>query len=167
METFSVTLQQLVHPGDLLFYRVRAQSPFMYKLIALAEHLRNANPSQKHYAHVAIVGGETLTKIEATWPRVTESVIDWTRPDLELWRIKGITPEQTVKFLQFARKKIGERYDIGMFCLGVFDFKHAEICTTLVKKAACHAKIPLAITTGDFLTPDELVNDLLLYKIWA
>jgi uncharacterized protein YycO len=160
-----MNIKQVVYPGDLLFYRVWDGSPWMYKVISFVQTWRKEVTPWASYAHVAMVDANPDLQVEATWPRIRKAPIDWSRVDIEIYRVKGATLPQVYKAIQSANKQIGKFYDLGLFFLGAYNFRHAEICTTLVQKAYRDAGINLGEGAGKLLTPNELIIDPLLFKV--
>jgi hypothetical protein len=158
-------MRDKARPGDLLFYKVTPQSGCIARLIAVVQMIRGEGTSSTQYSHVSIVARSTDKQIEAWWPRVRESMIDWSSGSIELWRINNIDYKQASDIVTHAMKSIGEWYDLGEFLLGLFPSKQRHICTTLVKDAAESVGITLAASAGDFITPNELRDDPQLRRV--
>lgn len=151
-------------PGDLLFYKVTPQSNWIARLIAIAQIWRKEGDGSTQYSHVSIIT-HRLTQIEAVWPKVKESDVDWSSERLELWRINNISYLQAADIVLHAVQRIGQWYDLGNFFFGLFPSKQRQICTTLVTEAAKDVNITLARDAGDLITPNELIADRQLIRV--
>lgn len=158
MAKYRKTLPQMAKPGDLLFYRVTPKSSILSRLIASAQLLMGRGERPVQYSHVAILERDGMRCIEARWPKVQVNDVNWEDPELELWRYP-MSATLAALVLINARDHFGDYYDIGQLLFGWFDFKHAEICTTLVRSAFARVDLMLGAGSGKFPTPNDLVSD--------
>lgn len=158
-------MQALVRPGDLVFTKVTPQSTFGAKIIAIASILRKEGTRATQYSHVAIVDWDVNYVIEARWPKLRRTQIDWSDSNLEIYRIQNFSVNKATAFMNHANSCIGQWYDLGQFLFGLFNFKKAEICTSLVINSAKVAGISLGQAAGRLVTPNELAEDPQLKRI--
>lgn len=147
-------------PGDILLYRINPAAPWHDRLIAAGEILLREDSSSSIYYHTGLVAG--LTQYEAVVPRLTESIIDWDTPGLELWRVKDASPLEVSAALRWAKVHLGCWYDIGPYIFGLYSFKNTYTCSEYVRGAYLHANIDLAKTRQKLFTPNDLVTDKLI-----
>jgi len=149
----------LARPADILLYRVTPRSGIVAKIIAIAQIIRSEGRGPYIYSHVSIVANNTDYQIEAAWPKVRKSKIDWTNPGLELRRLPDLQAHRAALILIEAESSMGEWYNIGDMFFGLFQIPHAKICTKLVAVCAAKAGYWLGRDAGAFLSPDELADD--------
>jgi len=155
-------MKERARPGDILFYSVTPQSGWVARFIAMAQFWRKEGVGSVQYSHVSIVLRDTNYQVEAYWPRIRKSKINWSDDNLELCEIRGISEKQRCDMIIYAMEAIGQWYDLGTFFFGLFNFKNAEICTTLVRSTAAAIGVRLGYDYGKLLTPNELRNDVQL-----
>jgi len=155
--------RDLTNPGDILFYKVTSQSGFRAKIIAMAELFRKEGTGSTQYSHVAICDWNKDFQFEAVWPKTRISPIDWGNPDVEVWRVKGLSVVQISKVLVWAGINLGKPYDLGQALLGLFTWSNAYSCAEFVCTAFKEVPIDLAPNAGRFIAPNELVSDLIVH----
>ena len=151
-------IRDLAVPGDLLFYRVTPSSSFNSRIIAILELLRGEGEGPIQYSHVAILDEDIDTRIEAVWPKVRSSKVDWNDPRLELWR-RPMEASQAAVVTRVAWEHIGDWYDLWGMVFGWRESSHSEYCTTLVVKVFDRIGVRLGVEAGKILTPNELLED--------
>ncbi len=165
--------KKLLKPGDILLCRVGPKAIWSSKFIAWAQKLIGRGSNGQNYCHVAMIDVDTDFILEAKWPKTRKWRIDWVHMDeryvVELWRVKGATPAKVKKALTWIHKHLGEWYDLPIFLFGWINFKHAEVCSTLVSKAwkAAGVKFVNTVSYGkqeDLITPDEIAANTKLIR---
>lgn len=151
-------LRSRARPGDLIFYRVTPHSTFTARLIAILQLLRGEGESTTQYSHVAILDRDTDFCIEAMWPRVRMSKVNWEDPELELWR-RPMGSAKISLMLIDARGRVGDWYDAWGLLFGALGSRHRSICTTLILKSFASIGVDIGAEAGKILTPNELVAD--------
>ncbi len=162
--------KKLMHPGDILLYRVISSSGWSAKFIGWGQKVIGHAPTKKtEYCHVALVAFDTEFVMEAVWPKTRIHKIEWEKwdkeYDLQLFRVKNVTPKQIVEALTWAEDHLGEWYDVLELLGGWINFKHCEICSTYVQKAWKAAGIDFKVNKNNFVTPDEIASSLLIERI--
>ena len=158
-------IKDLAKPGDILLYRVTSKSGWISKLIASVQLWRSEGDEGPQYSHCAIVDMDRIHMVEAYWPRVRRVQIDWSVAGLELWRVQQSNDTQATFTVGWVRAKVGLPYDLGHAFFGLFDFKHAEKCTSLVTGPwKAHGR-DLMAKAGKFLGPTELAESPQLRRL--
>ena len=163
--------KELLKPGQILFYRVIKNTGFTGQFIGWAQHVIGKTPlhGSQSYCHVGILDTDTNYLLEAKWPKTRRWLIDWNKIEkhygVEVWEVKNVTPEQVKLAIDWCHDNLGEWYDVGLFVWGLFDFKHAEVCSTFVGKAWEDAGIEFKEykeinKNPDFWVPDELIANV-------
>lgn len=154
------------NPGDLILFRITADSNWFEKLIGRAQQVMGQAPSRSSYNHVALVDAPGFTIIEAYWPRVRRRVFDPSvHSDVEIYRVKDITPEQVDRVLFYASQHIGEWYNVtAMLTLGFLQLGHTVVCSQFVWEAFTAIDISLC-EYRSLITPDEIANSTLLTRV--
>jgi len=160
--------KSLLRPGDLLLYRMTIKSGISSWFIGWGQNVIGKSPVHgKSYVHVAIVDKDTDYMLESRWPRSKRCKIKWKKLDkkykIELWRVRATSLEKIDKVMEWAYANLGLWYDLGLFIWGWLDFKHAEVCSTFVKKAWGNADVVFKLhkkltEKGALITPDEIVG---------
>jgi len=154
-----------LQPADILLFRTTHRSTWIDRFIVLAQKILYHVPPQARYCHVALVDKDTNLILEARWPKIKISKIDFSthkqRDKIEVFRVRGITDEQREKVLQWAHDHVGEWYDVLLLITGFIDTKHAEICSTYVSKAfkAANLEIPYGNNNKKLILPDDFYGD--------
>jgi len=157
--TNSDDLKYKARPGDLLFYKVTPQSWWVSKLIAVFQIIRSEGTSAIQYSHVSVVMRDTDYQVEAVWPRVRKSPIDWSDENIELYRINRVGRMALSNMVTNAIGMIGQLYDLGQFFFGLFPSKQRKICTSLVVESAKKTGVILGSGAGILISPNELRDD--------
>lgn len=155
-------------PGDILLYRVTKKSIIGAQIIGWFQNIVGKSPIHgRTYSHVAIVDWDTEYVLESRWPKSRRWKIDWKKLeshfDIEVWRVKGATKAEVEAALSWAHNNLGQWYDLGLFVWGMFDAKHAEVCSTFVTKAWGNAervfkKFKRIGKVKEFISPDEIAD---------
>lgn len=153
-----------IEPGDIIFYAVTPRSALRARLIAVLQFLRGEGSTATSYSHMSLAE-DGQSQVEAWWPRSRRSSIDMAHPGLEVWRVKGVTPEQARGALAWARANLGLGYGLWKLCFGLFGRVHSYICTTFVTEAWKTQGIDLSAGAGRFVAPNELIDSGLLGRV--
>jgi len=160
--------KSLLRSGDLLFYRPTKKSGISAWFITWAQNVIGKSPIHgPGYCHVALIDEDTDYLFEARWPKTRRWKINWKKLDkhykIELWRVRKGNVEKVKKVVKWCSENLGLFYDIGLFIWGLFDFKHAEVCSTFVSKAWAEAGVVFKetkmIAGGALITPDEIIGN--------
>jgi hypothetical protein len=158
--------RHILHPGDILLFKPRGDSTSIIdKLIVLGQHLFRQIPRNDNFCHVALVDDDTRFILEARWPKTRRSHLADVRTSctdkIEVYRVRGITPEQIKLTLDFAHEHLNEWYDVPLFLTGFLSIKHTWICSTFVSKAFKAAKLSIPYGCSDkvFIVPDDFAID--------
>ena len=166
--------KKAMKPGDILFFRTKKGSLPGSWLISWFQNIVGKSPIHGvSYSHVGIVDWDTNYILDSKWPKSKRRKIDWKSWNkhygLELWRIRKVKKEEVKKALDWCYAHLDEWYDLGLFVWGMFDVKHAEVCSTFTAKAWRAAgrifKVFKRIgKVKNFHSPDELVANSNLIK---
>lgn len=157
--------QKNLKPGDILLFKVIPSSSWFSKLIGWGQKLFGRVPQGRGYCHVALVDIDTDLMLEARWPKTRVSKIDLDKLNktygIELYRVRGITPEQIDKAINWAHDHLDEWYDVPLLFTGWLVAKHSEICSTYVSHSFKDAKLDIPYGCGNkkFITPDMYYLD--------
>jgi hypothetical protein len=161
--------QEDLHPSDILLFKVKPSSSLTDKIIGWGQKLFGHAPTKAAYCHVALVAFDPLFVMEAVWPKTRISKIDWEeynkKYDVQLFRVKNVTPRQQLDAIHWAEDHLNEWYDLPSFLFGWIQFKHAEVCSTYVTKAEKAAGIVFKTNANGFITPDEVAAQTLIERI--
>lgn len=157
-------------PGDILLFRVAPYSSLLDKLIGWGQKKIGQAPTELAYCHVALVGPDPLSIIEARWPRIHSVLLDLLtlqkHNPVEIYRVKGITDAQVDMVIRYAREHIGEVYDLAaVFTLGLVQFGHSTVCSQFVWEAFTAADI-LLCPYEDLTSPDDIAASPKLTRIF-
>jgi hypothetical protein len=159
--------KSLMQPGDILLFKVEKKSTFVEKLIALGQRFYRHVPKQVKYCHVALVDKDTDLMLEAVWPKTRVTKIDFAKieqhENVELYRVRKITPEQIDQVINWAHDHLDEWYDVPLLLTGFLDSKHAEVCSTFVSHAerAAQLEIPSGCSNKKLIVPDDYYEDVI------
>jgi hypothetical protein len=155
-----------VRPGDILFYRVTPESSIISRIVAAFQMLAGDGSSETMYSHVGMVDPvDNEYQIDAYWPRVRRSKIEWAHRRIDVYRLTNVRDLQISMMVAAAYGMIGQRYDLINLLFGWLDNKRAQICTTLISESARIAGIDLEISPGKLITPNELAESPRLMRI--
>lgn len=161
--------QKDLESGDIILFRVKTSSGLSAKFIAWGQKVIGMAPSKSSYSHVALVDLDTDLIIEARWPKVKISTIDWTiwnkEYDIQLFRVKKVTEIEIQQATLFAKSCVGEWYDLPSFLFGWIQFKHTQICSTLAANSWKAAKRYFKTENNGFVTPDMIAADPLIWRV--
>ena len=153
-------LDHLQH-GDLIFYKVTPQSWWLSRLIAVIQIICKEGKTDTQYSHCSILDYDQTQQLEGIWPKTRISKIDWSDPNIEVWRVKNLTSKQHHAALTWTYCHLDRPYDIGQILLGLFTWSSAYTCSEFVVEAYRHVGIDLASDAGRFIGPNELVSPLI------
>jgi len=166
--------KQALQPGDILFLGPKKKWMIGSWLITWAQNVVGKSPIHgQSYSHVAIVDWDTNYVLESRWPKSRRRKLEmekWCKQyNMELWRVRKVQPEQVKAALGWAYNHLNEWYDLGLFVWGMFDVKHAEVCSTFVAKAFADANVHFKIykkigAVENFHSPDEIAANTDLIK---
>ncbi len=152
-----------VQVGDFILYPVGPASRLLSKLVGWGQKLIGQAPSVKQYSHVAIVGPDASHIIEAYWPRIRVSPLDL--KDVEVYRIKNVTPDQVSKMIAYAKSQVGQWYDmLAIVTFGKFQIGGTEVCSQLAYNAGLAAGIVL-YPPEILESPDDIAASENLFQI--
>jgi len=161
--------QEDLHPGDLLLFKVKSSSSLVSKFIGWGQKVLGHAPTKSEYCHVALVAFDPTYLMEARWPKTRIWKIDWSylnkEYDVQLFRVKNVTPRQQLDAIHWAEDHLGEWYDLPELLGGWIAFKHAQICSTYVTQAEKAAGIIFKTEENGFITPDEVAADPLIWRV--
>lgn len=152
-----------LQPGDILLFKTTPKSSLKDRFIVWAQEAFYHTSKQADYCHVALVDRDINLMLEAKWPKIKISIIDFSISDqIEVYRVHGITDEQVEKVLDWAHEHVGEYYDILLFLTGWLDIKHAEVCSTYISHAfrTVNLEIPYGSSDKKLILPDDYYNDI-------
>lgn len=154
--------------GDILCWKVIERGPFAAFVIStgqrLIELVRRIPSAQNRYSHVAILEDDD-NMIEATWPRVRRSQINWSDPRIEVRRVVGACEGSGAGAVSYARGCVGQWYDLGEFFFGMFRSAHRKICSRLVDEAWTSQSVELWPESDVVVTPDEIASSPVLVEV--
>lgn len=154
-----------VQVGDIVLFPVGPASRLISQLVGWGQKIIGQSPSPKQYSHVAIVGPNTSTIIEAYWPHIRVSPLEL--EGNEVYRIKNVTPDQVTKMIAYCQREIeeGTLYDmLAILTFGFFQIGGTEVCSQLVYNAGLAAGIVLY--PPEFLeSPDDIAASTLLIRV--
>ncbi len=163
-----------LRPGDILFLGPKQKWLIGSWFLTWAQNVVGKSPiHNRSYSHVAIVDWDVDYVVESRWPKSRRRKLEmkkWCKQyEMELWRVRRVNPQQIKDTLDWAYKHLGEWYDLGLFMWGMFDIKHAEVCSTFVAKAFKAAGIDFKIhkkigAAKNFHSPDEIAANTDLIK---
>ena len=166
--------KQALHPGDILFFRTKKGSLPGSWLISWFQNIVGKSPIHDvSYSHVGIVDWNTAYILDSRWPKSKRRKINWKSWNkhygVELWRVRKVKKEEIQKALDWCYNHLNEWYDLGLFVWGMFDVKHAEVCSTFVakawKKGGRIFKVYKRIGKArNFHSPDELIANSNIIK---
>jgi hypothetical protein len=161
--------QKDLHPGDLLLFKVKPSSSITDKLIGLGQKFFGHAPTKAEYCHVALVAFDPTYVMEARWPKTRITKIDWIKwnkeDELQLFRVKNVTPRQQLDAIHWAEDHLNEWYDLPELLGGWIAFKHMQICSTYVANSEKAAKLYFKTKKNGFISPDEIVADPLIWRV--
>lgn len=161
--------QEDLHPGDLLLFKIKPASSIIDKLIGWGQKVMGFAPTKAAYCHVALVAFDPLFVMEAVWPKTRISKIDWEeynqKYEIQLFRVKNVTPRQQLDAIHWAEDHLNEWYDLPSFLFGWIQFKHSEVCSTFVTKAERAAKVYFKTEKNGFITPDMVAADQAIERV--
>jgi len=144
---------------------VTPNSSWLGKLIGQGQKWIGKAPSQSAYEHVVLFSSP-MSIVEGYWPRVRERPFDPTGCEgLEIYRIKGITPQQVIVLVNEARSHIGELYNVvGIATFGLVQLGHAVYCSQGLWQW-CTALFIALCKWDDLEGPDDVAASPLLERI--
>lgn len=156
-------MKELSKAGDLIFYRVNPRS-VKDRVIGFLEHLLGGGSGK--YCHVSMLDATLDYQYEAALPKIRRSKVDWTDPQLELWRIKDAEDTQLKSMLDASITEVGYWYGLGESLKYLLKKGRLTICTQYVIDSAAQGYINLAEDKGDRLvSPDELSSYKSIYRV--
>jgi len=164
-----MVIQEDLHPSDILLFKVKPSSSLTDKFIGWGQKVMGMAPTKVPYCHVALVAFDPLFVMEAVWPKTRISKIDWEeynkKYDVQLFRVKNVTPRQQLDAIHWAEDHLNEWYDLPSFLFGWIQFKHAEVCSTYVTNSEKAAGIIFKTEKNGFITPDEVAAQTLIWRV--
>ena len=155
----------MTQPGDILAFRVGPSSGWLGKLVGWGQRVVGKAPTQSGYEHIALVDAPGSI-VEGYWPRVRRR--DFSPegyPNVEVYRIKGITPDQAQKLVAEAHSHIGELYNVsGILTFGLVQLGHTVYCSQGLWQWVTVLYIALC-KYDDLEGPDDIVGSPLLERI--
>jgi len=114
-------------------------------------------------------------KLEATWPKCREWAIDWENENMEVWRVRFLTPQNIEDILRMQQDMVGVGplddlgnhadawdYNVAEFLtFGLLNQASAKICSQFVADPVYNSTLIRGCLVGNFpiaLTPDLLGN---------
>lgn len=110
-------------------------------------------------------------RVHATFPQVCEETADYDNAQMEVWRIRNLTPEVAEGITKLINDMVGYNYNIAEFVtFGLVRQAHAKICSQFIGEPAYYAsmlldKQPITLTPdisgirGDqIITPNDIIN---------
>lgn len=153
-------------PGDIFLYKAAPNSSLKDRFIGGMELIFGiGGQSGTEYDHASILE-DSVNQVEAVWPRVRRSAVDWSDKSIEVYRVVGATPEQCAGAVLNAQKRIGEWYDVGEFCFGLFKVKHTEICSQLVEDAWLSQGFEICPKSMRLVAPNDLVASKIIERVY-
>ena len=154
--------------ADILAYRIKPRSPLVSELVALGERLLGEQNGKQAFSHVAIVDENGTGFYEAYWPAVRWRPLHWSvenkTEQIEVFRFPGLSPGQLADILSYARRHVGERYDIlAILTFGMVTNHHAAVCSEYVWRAYHAAGITLC-PWEKLVSPDEISGSKFLQR---
>ncbi len=158
-----------VQAGDILLFRVSKSSNWLDRLIGWGQKLIHEAPTDAAYCHVAFVGPDSGYMYEARWPKIRNVALDWTAIEknitVEVYRVKGITADQIVKIMAYAKSQIGRSYDVlAILTMGMIQFGKGAVCSQYAYESFLAGGVVLRDWTN-LESPDDIAASSLLQKI--
>ena len=159
----------IAQPGDILAFRVTAQSTLLDRMIGWGQKKIGQAPTTAAYCHAALVGSDADHMYEARWPRIHNVALDWgsllERNTIDVFRATLMTPEQMARVMVYAKGRLGEWYDVAaILSFGLVQFGHAAVCSQYVWECFTAAGVCLC-PYEDLESPDDIAGSLILTKI--
>ena len=153
----------------------------VYKSETWIEEVKKETPFEGEFDCQKLLKSESGIKLEATWPKCREWVIDWENESMEVWRCRNLTDENIADIIKLNQDMVGWDYNIAEFLtFGLLNQAAAKICSQFVAEPVYTTTLLRGCKNGNYaialtpdlagikdpeITPNDLYSSGFLYKI--